>query len=168
MVRKYTSALANKVIRQLQEEKKALLNKELNNCTYRAFQNEEPIVPAYDYSEMRQKIAELDMQVRKIKHALNTFNCTKVVPEFDITIDELLVKMAQAEQEKNVLTKLKNNEKVERVQSFASQNTIPEYRYANYDTTKAEEDYTKLVQEIMEMQLALDTVNQTEVFSVEY
>lgn len=42
-----------------------------------------------------------------------------------------------------------------------------EYRYANYDVAQAEADYRAVADEITALQLELDLVNQTEVFSVE-
>lgn len=42
-----------------------------------------------------------------------------------------------------------------------------EYRYANYDVAQAEADYRAVADEIAALQLELDLVNQTEVFSVE-
>ncbi len=42
-----------------------------------------------------------------------------------------------------------------------------EYRYANYDVARAEADYRAVADEIAALQLELDLVNQTEVFSVE-
>ena len=94
MVRTFTSALANKTIKQLNEEKANLLAKEQRNCIYKAYKDETPTVPAYDYDDFRKQISAIDEKVRKIKHALNIFNCKTKLAEFDITIDEALVMMA--------------------------------------------------------------------------
>ncbi len=50
---------------------------------------------------------------------------------------------------------------------FGSSSGPIEYRYANYDVVQAEADYRAVADEIAALQLELDLVNQTEVFSVE-
>ena len=50
---------------------------------------------------------------------------------------------------------------------FGSSSGPIEYRYANYDVAQAEADYRAVADEIAALQLELDLVNQTEVFSVE-
>ena len=44
---KMTSAYANKLLRQLNEEKEFLLNQEENSCTYVYAADEEPLIPQY-------------------------------------------------------------------------------------------------------------------------
>lgn len=45
-----TSAYANKLLRQLNEEKEFLLNQEENSCTYVYAADEEPLIPAVQLS----------------------------------------------------------------------------------------------------------------------
>ena len=51
--------------------------------------------------------------------------------------------------------------------SFSSRNTVPEYRYTNYDPELVKRDYERISGKIMEMQIALDQYNQTFLFEVE-
>ena len=47
--------------------------------------------PAYNFKEMRDAQDELEKKIRKVKHAINVFNTVTIIPDFDITIDEMLV-----------------------------------------------------------------------------
>lgn len=51
--------------------------------------------------------------------------------------------------------------------SYMSRNTIPEYRYINYDLDLIKQDYERVSTTIMEMQMALDKYNQTVQFDVD-
>jgi hypothetical protein len=53
------------------------------------------------------------------------------------------------------------------VNSYSTKNAVPEFRYLNYDLDQVKEDYERLSQTIMDMQMALDKYNQTEQFDVE-
>ncbi|SDB03286.1 hypothetical protein [Eubacterium oxidoreducens] len=48
-MKKMTSAYANKLLRQLREDKEYFLNKEEVSATYVAAVGEEPIIPEFDY-----------------------------------------------------------------------------------------------------------------------
>lgn len=48
-----------------------------------------------------------------------------------------------------------------------SRNTVPEYRYINYDLELIKKGYEAVSKTIMEMQMALDKYNQTVQFEVD-
>lgn len=54
----------------------------------------------------------------------------------------------------------------EEQRSYMSRNTVPEYRYINYDLDLIKKEYEVVSKEIMEMQMALDRYNQTVQFEV--
>ena len=89
--------------------------------------------------------------------------------ERGITIDEALILLAQLSGRKDRLNSLASRQPQERLGNryFGSSNGPIEYRYANYDVAQAEADYRAVADEIAALQLELDLVNQTEVFSVE-
>ena len=89
--------------------------------------------------------------------------------ERGITIDEALILLAQLSGRKERLNGLASRQPQERLGNryFGSSNGPIEYRYANYDVAQAEADYRAVADEIAALQLELDLVNQTEVFSVE-
>lgn len=51
--------------------------------------------------------------------------------------------------------------------SYTSRNTVPEYRYINYDLELIKQEYENVSKTIMEMQMALDKYNQTVQFEVD-
>ena len=93
----YTSAQANKLLKKLNDEYTALLDKETRSRDFRAAMGEdvESVRPVYDYAETQIRLAELEAKIRKLKHAINIFNATQTVDSFDMTIDELLVYIPQ-------------------------------------------------------------------------
>ncbi len=74
-----TSAVANKLLKQLEEEKEFWVARETQSCFYVASVNETPVVPDYDYSEVAKKISETDAKIARIKHAINLANVNRVV-----------------------------------------------------------------------------------------
>lgn len=165
----FTSASANKYLRRLQDEKDRLLRTEQEVSTYVLAEGEVDEPPAYDYAATRDKVAQIDEQARAIRHALHRFNMQTLLPNRGITIDEALILLAQLSGRKERLNSLASRQPKERLASrYLGGNGGPvEYRYANYDVAQAEEDYRAVADEISELQLELDLVNQTEVFTVE-
>ena len=169
-MQKMTSAYANKMIKSLEEDKAFWVNKEATSSTYVASINEEPVVPEYDYTEVAATIAELDGKIAIIKHALNVSNATAKVPVGDreMSIDTILIRMAQLNKRKAVLDQMRNQlPKAREEQTYVSRNVVPEYRYINYDLELVKREYEAVSNTIMEMQMALDKYNQTVQFEVE-
>ena len=54
----------------------------------------------------------------------------------------------------------------EEQRSYMSRNTVPEYRYINYDLELIKQEYEVVSKAIIEMQMALDRYNQTVQFEV--
>ena len=106
----YTSAQANKLLKKLNDEYTALLDKETRSRDFRAAMGEdvESVRPVYDYAEMQIRLAELEAKIRKLKHAINIFNATQTVDSFDMTIDELLVYIPQLTKRKSKLLEMKS------------------------------------------------------------
>ena len=169
-MQKMTSAYANKMIKSLEEDKAFWVNKEAASSTYVASINEEPVVPEYDYQEVAAAIAELDEKIAIIKHALNVSNATAKVPVGDreMSIDTILIRMAQLNKRKAVLDQMRKQlPKAREEQAYMSRNAVPEYRYINYDLELVKREYEGVSNTIMEMQMALDKYNQTVQFEVE-
>jgi len=167
-----TSAYANKMLKSLEEDKAFWLNKEEEACTYVAAINEEPVVPDYDYVEVATTIAALDEKIAIIKHELNVTNANAKVLVGDVTmsIDSILIKMAQLNRRKTVLDVMRKRlpKSREEQRSYMSRNSVPEYRYINYDLELVKNEYELVSKSIMEMQMALDKYNQTVQFEVEH
>lgn len=159
---KYTSAQANKLLKKLNDEYSALLDKEQRSRDFRAAMGEdiESVRPAYDYAKTQARLEELEGAIRRLKHAINRFNTTQVVDGFGITIDEMLVYIPQLTKRKSKLLEMKSRLPKERVEEqYGRQSNIIDYTYTNYDLTAVEADYEKTADELSRAQLALDTVN---------
>ena len=92
------------MLRKLNDNYQALIDKEELSREFDAAVGEdvESVRPAYDYSAVQAQLDTIQAQVRRIKHAINVFNTTHIVPGFDMTVDEMLVHIPQ-------LTKKKEN-----------------------------------------------------------
>ena len=166
-----TSAYASKMLKSLEEDKSFWLKKEEESCTYVAAINEEPVVPDYDYTEVAATIAALDEKIAIIKHALNVTNANAkvLVGDDEMSIDSILIKMAQLNRRKTVLDVMRKRlpKTREEQHSYMSRNSVPEYRYINYDLDLIKREYECVSKAIMEMQMALDKYNQTVLFEVD-
>ena len=170
MMQKMTSAYANKMLKSLEEDKAFWVNKEETSSTYIVANNEEPVVPEYNYVQVANTIAEIDKKIAVIKHALNVANATAkvVVGDIEMSIDTILIRMAQLNKRKNILDVMRKRlpKAREEQRSYMSRNTVPEYRYINYDLDLIKKEYESVSKTIMEMQMALDRYNQTVQFEV--
>ena len=166
-----TSAYANKMLRSLEEDKAFWVNKEATSSTYVVAINEDPVVPEYDYAEVAATIAEIDEKIAIIKHALNVTNATARVQvgDAEMSIDTILIKMAQLNKRKAVLDVMRKQLPKARVEQHAymSRNAVPEYKFINYDLELIKKEYESVSVKIMEMQMALDKYNQTVQFEVD-
>lgn len=162
-----TSASANKLLRSLEDEKAFLLSMEEAAKEYTLAENETLQKPDYDYKATAARLKELDDTIRKIKHHINIFNVTTILPNFQITIDEALVKMAQLNRRKETLDIMRKRLPKFRKTDYYSHTNIIEYIYLNYDLEDVKEDYQKISEEIMQLQLELDTCNQTKTFEID-
>ena len=150
----YTSAEANKLLKKLNDEYTALLDKETRSRDFRAAMGEDvaSVRPAYDYVETQARLAALEEKIRRLKH---------------MTIDEMLVYIPQLTRRKNKLLEMKSRLPKERVEEqYGRQSNIIDYRYANYDIALVEADYEKAADELSRAQLALDAVNGRETFEL--
>ena len=164
---KYTSAKANKLLKKLNDEYAALLDKETRSRDFRAAMGEDvaSVRPVYDYAETQARLAALEEKILRLKHAINCFNTTHFVDGFDMTIDEMLVYIPQLTRRKNKLLEMKSRLPKERVEEqYGRPSNIIDYRYANYDIAAVEADYEKTADELSRAQLALDAVNGRETF----
>lgn len=170
-MRKMTSAYANKELRKLQEDKEFWLSKEYEGHVYVAALDEEPVIPDYDYKVVAANIEEIDEKIVRIKHAINIVNATNEISVGDkkMSIDSILVRMAQLNKRKVMLDRMRKLQPKTRINSgmYAARKTAPEYQYINYDLDLIKKEYEVIDTEIATMQIALDKFNQTFEFEVE-
>lgn len=128
-------------------------------------------MPEYDYAEVAATIAEIDEKIAIIKHAINvtTITARVQVGDVEMSIDTILIKMAQLNKRKSVLDVMRKQLPKARVEQhvYMSRNSVPEYKYINYDLELIKKEYERVSVKIMEMQMALDKYNQTVQFEVD-
>ena len=164
-----TSSQAAKLLRQLNDELRALQLKEANSCSFVAAIQEdvESVRPAYNFKEMRDAQAEVECKIRKVKHAINVLNTTTIIPDFNITIDEMLVYLPQLNRQCEVLSKMRDAMPKVRVSSGYSSGNIIDYKYANYDIEEVGRYYAELSDTLAKAQTVLDLVNSTVEFEID-
>lgn len=167
---RYTSAEAAKLLRKLNDERDALLEKERKSSVFMAAMGEdvESVRPAYAYSGTQEALDGLDNQIRAAKHAINLFNTTHAVPGFDMTIDQMLVYIPQLTARKRKLGDMKSRlpKQREMADRFGRTGSIIDYSYANYDIDEVERDYHAVSDELARAQTALDVVNNVETMEI--
>ena len=164
---KYNSAQAAKLLSKLQQDFDRLAVLEANAKTFLASVGEDPesVRPEYDYEATKNELDALSAKIRKVKHAINAFNNTTVVPEFGITIDELLVYIPQLSAKKAKLRGMADALPKARENNFGKSNII-DYRYVNYDIKQVKADLDTVTEELSKAQLALDTINHSLEFDI--
>lgn len=169
-MKKMTSAQAAKELKKLNTQQAALIAKEKKSSVFIAAIQEdvESVRPTYDYRKTQQELEQLEERIRLLKHSINQFNITQVIPEYGITIDQMLIYIPQLTARKNKLDKMRNRLPREREQDIYGRRgtSIVEYSYSNYDIETVEADYEKTVDELAKAQNALDKINTTVLFDV--
>ena len=164
-----TSAMAAKQLRKLNDQRDALLAMERKAKSFTAAIQEDPesVRPAYYYRATQNALYEVEAKIRKLKHSLNRFNTTYTIPDFGMTIDQMLIYIPQLTARKK-LDGMRSRLPKERVREpLVRGNSNIEYSYANYDISETEADYNAVSDELARAQMALDTANATVHFEVD-
>ena len=167
----YTSAEADKLLRKLNEEKSQLESMEQRSSLFNAALGEdvESVRPEYDYADVQQRLIELDEKIRTVKHAINLFNVTQVVPGFEMTIDQMLIFIPQLSARKRKLQEMSMHIPKEResINGFGKASSVIDYRYTNYEISQVKKDLQEVSELLSKAQTALDVVNNTEKMKIE-
>lgn len=168
---KYTSAEAAKLLRELNDRHDNLELQENLCSVFNAAlgENIEDVRPEYDYRLVQDQLADLEQQIRKVKHVISMFNLTHVVPGFDMTVDQILVYIPQLSKRKQKLAAMMQRLPKQRASArgFSPDTAVIDYCIANYDPEKAKEDYTAVSAELSRAQTALDLLNSTKTMEIE-
>lgn len=138
------------------------------NSTRAVGENVDAVRPAYSYADAQAAQRDLEEKIRKLKHALNLFNATHVIPEFGITIDEMLVYIPQLTKRKSKLAEMKSKLPKYRVAELGRISNIIDYTYLNYDLSEVEADYARVSDELANAQLALDAINNRDTLELPF
>ena len=164
-----TSAQAAKTLKKLNEERQSLFAKQGRAKEFIAAvgENIDDVRPEYDFCATQAELNEVEAKIRKLKHALNMFNCTTVVDGFDMTIDEMLVYIPQLSYRKDCLAEMKDKLAKTREAYSGRTSSVIDYRYLNYDLKDVDIEYEKVASALAAAQNALDLVNNTKTLEVE-
>ena len=159
----YTSAQAAKLLRRLNDEYAAMLEREVLSREFNAAvgENVDAVRPAYSYADAQAAQRDLEEKIRKLKHALNLFNATHV-------IDEMLVYIPQLTKRKSKLAEMKSKLPKYRVAELGRISNIIDYTYLNYDLSEVEADYARVSDELANAQLALDAINNRDTLELPF
>ncbi len=165
---KISSKNASKLLKQFNEERDSLILQENQSKMFLAAVGEdiESVRPEYDYEAVQKQLKDLEEKIVKLKHAINVFNTTTVLKDFEMSIDEMLVYIPQLTQRKNKLDQMRKVLPKQRVENYTSSNII-DYRIINYDLEKIRKDYDKTVEELNRAQSVLDEANINLSFEVD-
>lgn len=164
-----TSAQANKLLKKLIEEKNLIIDNENQTSFFNASLNEdiESVRPEYNYEKTSKALDLYDKKIRDLKHAINMFNCSTIIKNSNMSIDQVLIYIPQLTEKKNRLFVMQNTLPKKRSDiSGTSNSAIIDYKYTNYDVKKVKEDYKKVSDELRKIQLELDEINNTVKFTL--
>ena len=153
-----------KFIKELENKKHVLLRQESNDCTYTYQDENAKIVPSYSYKATRKAVDELDTKIRKLRHALAVANCSVMVDEFNVTIGEALVMLAQYQNKCDLLSDMSSRQQIAQRSTYSGKMDIT---CCNYDVATALKDYENLRLVINRLQVAIDRANLTNFVEVE-
>ena len=162
-------AYASKLIRQKNEQIRLLLaqEKELSTTTACLDEDVTKLRGQYNFSTFQKKVETLNREVVALKHAINLFNISTVLPGLGYTIDAALVRMKILSDQKMRFATMKRVQPVTRIGSGYG-NKQPEYVYRNYDSADVERAYDAVESELTDIQLALDKANLESTITVEF
>lgn len=160
---KMCNSEAMKAVKELEQKKKNILYTEDSRSTVSYKEGEKKVTTYYDYAATRKAIAEIDGKIRTIKHALAVCNCTAKIDDFDITIGEALVYLAQLNAEYSQLDDLSDRNKLSR---RITANGVLEYTECLYDPDEVIKEMEELHAKICKLQVAIDRANLTNYIEV--
>ena len=118
-------------------------------------------------TEALRTLDKLEERIRQVKHELNIFNATTVIPEIEMTIDQVLIYIPQLSYRKDILGEMARRLPKERDMSpYLSSSPIVNYIYANYEIEDAKKELKEVSEKLTQVQLALDRVNLTVSFEI--
>ena len=154
-----------KQIMALEQQKEEVLSDEIQSSITRYENNEEVPASEYDFNATRAKIEFLDAIIRYLRHRLHISNATVQVPDFNITIGECIIMMAQLNKEQATLKRMARKEKKERRQLGFSNTT--EWVVLNYEKDECRRKLKEISDKITTLQIAIDRINLAHIVEIE-
>ena len=167
-MRKVSPLTVTKRINALKEELKDLEEYEKKSSSFfvNLGQDKESLRPSYDFEETQKRYLELTQEIIKLKHILNVFNTSTIVPGFDMTVDQMLVYLPMLRERKQTLQKMKDEPMCGHSSSITYRGV--RYTYSNYSVKQVTEDYRRIADEYAKAHTALDLINVTGEIEVDW
>ena len=161
---KICNAELMKKVKLLEQSKNDILAEErrIHQVTYQT--EKDKFDNGYNFAETRNKIDDIDSEIRKYKRLLNYSNATTMVEEFGMTLGECLVYMAQLNRQVYTLDELSKKEPITRRSTV---NGVIEYTSLNYDKAECQTKLQWVHETISKLQVAIDRTNLTNIIEVE-
>ena len=147
-----------KRIALLEQQKNQLLSDENQNCVTTYGAEEEKQVSTYSFANVRMEITNINKKIRYLKHKLHYANATVNVPEFNMTIGECIIHMAQLNGEKSILERMATKEPKHRRSTFGGN---VDWTETNYSKDECRDVLKSITEQIMHLQMAIDRENLT-------
>ena len=161
---KFTCDSASKMVKMLNAELHVLERLENQSCSFTAAEDTVEVDrPEYNLVEIQTKMDKLMLQICVLKHAINVFNTTHVLP-IGYNIDYALVRMSMLSTQLNKLEGMRT--KAGKVRSRMSLDTGI-YEYRNYSLEDADKEYNRVYAELSRIQQEINYANATCEFSVD-
>ena len=152
-----------KDLKKIEEEKNTILKNEMEQSVIKYVSSEDRIIPDYNYEQTRKDLDNLYKKEIYLRGLLQKANSTVIVPEFNMTIGDCLVYLAQLAEKSRILKSLANRQAKTRTLQYQKQ---VEYSEALYDIETAKKDYDAVQAEIVKLQMAIDRINLTNLIEV--
>lgn len=145
-----------KKVKDLEEQRQQILAEERKICCS-TYQKEADLIDlGYDFDATREAVAEINRETVKLKHLLGVANSTVIVPEFEMTIGECIVAMAQLNSEKKILENMAATPSKTRQTTFGG---VVEYTITNYDIKNCKDKLLEISETIRRLQISIDRIN---------
>ena len=141
-----------KKVKELDEQKRALIAEESENCRVSYVSEKDKVNTGYDYRATREA---LDKETLRLKSILAKVNAKLVVCDYPYTVSEALIRLAQLSAKRAQLESLPTVQSMRRV-TF---NGVIEYTDTLCDTAEVKKDISALREEISRLQMAIDKTN---------
>ena len=160
---KLCNAELMKKVKLLEQAKSDVLAEErrIHQVTYQT--EKDKFDNGYNFATTRKKVDDIDAEIRKYKRLLNHSNATTMVEEFEMTLGECLVYMAQLNRQVYTLDELSKKEPITRRSTV---NGVIEYTALNYDKAECQAKLQWVQESISKLQVAIDRTNLTNIIEV--
>ena len=153
-----------KEIKILESKKDDILNAEKEDCRLTYVEGETKLKNNYDYKSTREIVDKIDADIRHMKALLAYSNATTIVPEFNMTIGECLIYLAQLNKKKELISEFASYKQLTRISS--SYTNKVEYSETLFNVNKVKDELEDLQRLISKLQMAIDRTNLTNMIEI--